>query len=176
MSVLTPSRAAVAASALRTPASCPMRWPLASLVLATSCVLSSAGAQAGLREYSAQDEDSIGSANSVIARPASNTLPPLNAHLNDDIKSVFKPIESYLNSSLTTDLSSPSLVLSDNSGGSTPAVAGDDTAPTKPIAPKSQNPLPLLIPLPTAVSAGACGLSVLALLLSSPRLRRILLS
>jgi hypothetical protein len=144
--------------------SCPsVRLRLAGVVLAAASAFTSAHAGAGL----------------VVLTPKPSPV-------------VVDPLDSFTPgiSSVNPDPSDPGLA---NSAWNSPSLAEAVVASDKPatirdwrfvdptlrargVAPTSTSTAPLLIPLPTGISAGALGLVALGLILAPRRVRRMLLS
>jgi hypothetical protein len=146
---------------------------MAGLVVAVACALSSASATAGIREYSKDSPDSSAQQTSPVPGSVTVPLSPVSA-TSDDVK--FSPgrVDLLLSDPAADNSFSRSLYLATNSAPS-PATGAKVAAELPSAAPKSGKN-PLLIPLPTAISAGTCGLIALALLLAPKRLRRRLVA
>jgi hypothetical protein len=135
---------------------------------AMACALSSATAWAGLSDLPLKER---GSSNLVPAPSSSDS----NAPDSIDLKSGSLTEPSSTTATLSTDPITRGLLLSDNRAASHGWSFADPTQTLTNAAPKEGAP-PLLIPVPTAVSAGAAGLAILALIGASSRLRRRILA
>lgn len=146
---------------------------LAGLVLVVACAFSSATAAGGIREYSKENSDSAAEQSSADPDSVALPLRPANP-VSDEVKLVPDRIDSLLNDPSADNSFSRSLFLANNPAPS--LEASDKTEVVVPAASPKTAKSPLLIPLPTAISAGMSGLIALALLLAPRRLRRRILA
>jgi hypothetical protein len=147
---------------------------MASFVVVAACAFTSATASAGIREYSEDNPNSAAQQTSSFAGSVMATYSPVRP---DSDAGKFAPgrIDLLLSDPSADNSFSRSLFLANNP---TPAVARgiDKSVAELPGAAPKSGKNALLIPLPTAISAGTSGLIALALLLAPQRLRRRLLA
>ena len=155
-----------------------LRRSLAGVVVLAASAFSSATAAAGLREYSSNHDNSADpSITAPVSAPvsASSSFVAVNSDENKFSQTHF---DRNWSDPLADDRFAPlhyMIYPTPTLHGSLPVVS-QPVADVNNAGAKSEKGSPLLIPLPTAVTAGASGLVALALLLASPRIRRRLLA
>ena len=162
---LNPSAAAPACGLLRHAAH---HYWLAASALVTVCVLSSTPARAGFREIST----------TKAAFPVDHRAIAAADSSTPGFDSVNKPCvvaasaAAFGNDPLSVDPMTRGILLSDYSSATTNWIPSESTTAVSNALPKSSDAPPLLIPLPTAATAGAWGLAVVAVLLAAKRTLR----